>query len=351
MNSGEHIPVFRPLTLDWGAAISNAEKFGDPNQHSNFGPLVRRLEREIAQHLNVFEESVVVFSNCTDALASAIATSAEMDSAVIPGFSFVASLRAAQVATESRLRVADVDKASWIMRPGRVAKGEILVPVAPFGMNPTKILEELGAHSLVVDAAASFASFPDLSVLEPNHAVCFSLHATKVLGAGEGGFAVFGDSSWASKARAWSNFGRSEHGYQRSGTNSKMSEVQASFHLAKLEAKDLELDAWRSAQEIAREISGEHNLFVQPQGFETIHPYWIVELESERQRTLLESELSSRNIGFRRWWPVDLAVLTGSPALQISDSLAKRTLGLPLFCGMTESQGARISKALTATGL
>lgn len=351
MKVGDFIPVFRPRTLDWALALNIAEKFGDAHQHSNFGPLVRKLEAELSKILCVSEDSIVIFSNCTDALAGAIATSPENGNAVIPGFSFVATLRAAQVANGERFRISDVSQESWILEPGDVVSGETVVPVAPFGLDPSKILRDLKAHTVVLDAAASFASFPNLSNLSPDHAVCFSLHATKVLGAGEGGFAVFGSTPWANRARAWSNFGRNEVGFQGSGTNSKMSEVQAAFYLARLAAKEEELHQWKSAQSIASSVSKEHKLAVQPHGFKTVHPYWTLELNSEQERIVLERELSSRNIGFRRWWPADLSSVIGAPSLRVSDSLAMRTIGLPLFCGLTDDHGARISGALASAGL
>ena len=352
MQPVEHIPVFRPRPLSWSVSEEIARRFGSANQHSNFGPLVMRLEDELAQSLNVPTEHVVVFSNCTDALAAAAATADVALGAVIPGFSFVATLRAVQVAMPNRFRIEDVNSMSWCLEPTEAGiLKEVHVPVAPFGTDPSPILNDFKGRSVVVDAAASLGTFPDLSTLESRHAVCFSLHATKVFGAGEGGFAVFGDALWATRAREWSNFGRNLDGFQASGTNSKMSEVQAAFCLAKLEQREEEMAEWRSAQAIALSVSTEHHLAVQPHGFATVHPYWVVELGSEQERSRVEAELTLRNVGSRRWWSEDLATLIGQAHLPNATSLAGRTLGLPLFCGLTESHGERISEALSAAGI
>ena len=347
-----NIPVFRPRPLDWVRANMLADAQGNPNQLSNFGPLVGLLERTLAKLLNVDPEQVVIFSNCTDAIAASLATLEEVAEAVIPGFSFVATLRAAQVSMPGFFRIEDVDPETWALTPNPSgSEQEVYVPVAPFGVDPSTTLRRFEGRRVIVDAAASLATFPNLSNLAHTQSVCFSLHATKVFGAGEGGFGVYGDTRWAARARSWSNFGRDENDFQKHGTNSKMSEVQAAFCLARLEAKEEEIEDWKAAQHIASAVTNNHSLKVQPHAFETVHPYWTLELESENQRVRLEAELRARAIGFRRWWPADLSVLAGKQRLEISSELAVRTLGLPLFCGLTESHGERISEALTASGI
>lgn len=347
-----NIPVFKPLPLDWVRTAELAGDFGNPNQLSNFGPLVVLLERKLAELLNVHPDQVVIFSNCTDALAASLATLEGVSMAVIPGFSFVATLRAAQVSMPGSFHIEDVDPVTWALTPNPNGfEPWVYVPVAPFGVDPSATLRRFEGQKVIVDAAASLATFPNLSNLAPNQSVCFSLHATKVLGAGEGGFGVYGDTRWAGRARSWSNFGRDDNEFQRHGTNSKMSEVQAAFCLARLENKDEEIVEWRAAQRIASRVTQKHSLKVQPHAFGTVHPYWTVELESGDQRVRLEAELRARGIGYRRWWPVDLSVLAGKPTLEVSSELARRTLGLPLFCGLTDSDGERISEALTASGI
>ena len=346
------IPVFKPRPLDWVRTTELAGDFGNPNQLSNFGPLVVLLERKLADLLNVNPDQVVVFSNCTDAIAASLATLEGAFEAVIPGFSFVATLRAAQVSMPGSFRIEDVDPLTWALTPNQKgSEREVYVPVAPFGVDPSATLRSFQGQKVIVDAAASLATFPNLSNLAHNQSVCFSLHATKVLGAGEGGFGVYGDTRWAARARSWSNFGREENNFQKHGTNSKMSEVQAAFCLARLESKDEEIAEWKAAQRVASTVTHKHSLKVQPHAFGTVHPYWTVELESEDQRFRLETELRGLGIGYRRWWPVDLSALSGKPTLEVSSELARRTLGLPLFCGLTDSDGQRISEALTASGI
>lgn len=345
------IPVFLPRPLDWNLANVIAVEFGNPHQHSNFGPLVSRLESELAELLRVDSSQVVVFSNCTDALIASISTLHGAKRAIIPGFSFVATLRAAQIALPGSVLLEDVSPTDWTLSPREGTNlDDVMVPVAPFGTDPSQLLVRFAQQSAVIDAAASLATTPDLSNLEARHAVCFSMHATKVLGAGEGGFAVFGDSSWAERARAFSSFGRIGEGFMTAGANLKMSEVQAAFCLSRLVTKEEELQEWRAAQKVASLVSAEHNLGVQPHGFDTVHPYWIVALESADHRVRLETELRFRGVGYRRWWPEELSVVVGKHSLGVSSDLAARTLGLPMFCGLNDAHGQVISDAISAVG-
>lgn len=346
------IPIFKPLPLHWESAARIAKEWGNPNQLSNFGPLVRRLEESISQLLNISSTRVVVFSNCTDAMAAAIATFGERLPVAIPGFSFVATLRAAQAVSPGHLQVLDVDEADWALERGEFTQGSrMLVPVAPFGRNPDVLLSKFTDSPMVIDAAASFATFPDLSRLEGFQAVCFSLHATKVFGAGEGGFGVFGSDEWADRARSWSNFGRSGDQFGESGSNSKMPEIQAAFCLSRLEELDVELQDWRYSQKLAQTVTNELGLRVQPHGFESIHPYWTLELQTSDHRKKLEEHLTGVGIGSRRWWPTDLAQISGAAPLPNSHGLAERTLGLPMFRGMQETHFERISQAIRASGV
>jgi dTDP-4-amino-4,6-dideoxygalactose transaminase len=285
-------------------------------------------------------------------MAAAIASFEESLPVVIPGFSFVATLRAAQLVAPGQIRVLDVDLKDWTMTPGDFPNGSrILIPVAPFGQNPLSLLEKFPDTPMVIDAAASFATFPDLSQLKSFQAVCFSLHATKIFGAGEGGFAVFGSHEWAERARSWSNFGRSGDQFGTFGSNSKMPEIQAAFCLSRLDDLQAELEDWRHSQSLAEGVTKDLGLRVQPHGFQSVHPYWTLELPSAAHRAELEQHLARVKIGSRRWWSKDLAQIFGAAPLPNSHSLAERTLGLPMFRDMQDSQAQQISQGIQESGI
>ena len=342
------IPVFKPAALDWARAEKIATESGDPHQLSNFGPLVTKLESTVAQFLRVDPAQVVIFSNATLALAGAISTHQDSNEVEIPGFSFVATLRAAQHALDKSLSFRDVDLHDWTMSQSpRQTNSRICSPVSPFGADPVEVLSKFSGMAAVIDAAASLGVRPDLSKLEKNHAVCFSLHATKVLGAGEGGIAVFADLEWAGRARSWSVFGRTNEAFEGSGSNAKMSEVQAAFCLSRFEEWPEEEGEWKLAQKLAASISSNLGLSLAPSAFETVNPYWVIRLPSVDHRVAVERHLRALQIGSRRWWPEPLHKVAGqSDGLPHSMLLAETTLGLPMFRGITESQFAAIERGL-----
>lgn len=344
------VPVFLPEPLNWASASIIFDTFGNKNQLSNFGPLVHQLEARLAVMLNVDANRVVVFSNCTDALAAAVSSQSSSRKLVLPGYSFVATLRAAQMAGFADIEVVDVAEKDWVLDlPMQNPSDDyLLMPVAPFGANPSSIAKKFTGKTTVIDAAASIGSMPDLSAIEVGHAFCFSLHSTKVLGAGEGGFAVFGTEDWADKARSWSNFGRIEGGFSPKGINAKMSEVQAAFCLSRVEDWDAERLDWLQAQSLAQEVNQKYELATSPTGFSTVNPYWVVRLPSGRHLEAVEQEFAKLGVGFRRWWSVELSTLHSMKSNPISNFLVEQTLGLPMFRKLNREHVNQIDEALAA---
>ena len=84
---------------------------------------------------------------------------------------------------------------------------------------------------VIMDAAAGF----DTAVLSPIPTIV-SLHATKALGCGEGGFVMSTDKELISRITGRSNFGfMSRREAMSVGTNAKMSEYHAAVGLSALD--------------------------------------------------------------------------------------------------------------------
>src|SRR5262249_51997649 len=113
--------------------------------------------------------------------------------------------------------------------------GAIMV-VMPFGQRiDFEAWEEFRRHTglpIVIDAAAGFDS---LQVREIPAVV--SLHATKVIGIGEGGFVASRDPSIIREVQMRSNFGfDGNRDAMVAATNAKLSEYQAVIGLASIDA-------------------------------------------------------------------------------------------------------------------
>ena len=341
------VPVFRSEPVNWKRAKEIHESSGDPLRLSNFGPLVQKLEADLASLLNVNKEKLVIFSSGTEALSASIATiSGRPKTLSIPDFSFVATLRAAQNTFEGSIFVEDLDLEDWALRRTR-GDSKVFMPVCIFGASPLPLMKKFSGEKAIFDAAASLGSTPDLSGMEKNHCVSFSLHSTKILGSGEGGFTVYGTETWAEEARAWSNFGRSDNReFRAKGANAKMSEVQAAFVLAQLEVFSDKLINWKRSQYLAKEstmrLGFEHHV----QAFEDPNPYWVVRFRSTGECREAERLLANAGIESRRWWPKSLAELNSQDQPPFSRKLRETTLGLPMFLGISDEEISLVEKAL-----
>ena len=306
--------------------------------------MVSELERRVSDYLGTDPDLVVSFSSCTMAIAASLSTFSE-GTVSLPDFTFIGSLRAAQLSLKE-IEVCDVDpvtaEASY-----KTAEDSVKLFVAPFGAWRQEYLNFAGP--VVFDCAASLGAMPNLGRLANEHVVCFSLHATKVLGSGEGGFAVFGSKDKALRARQWLNFGINDGAPEtpnKFGANGKMSEVQASFALAKFDDWQHEDAEWRRLRDEFLEISRDLGLdsSLTPGGHST--PYWIIRMPSAEDAETLTKYLANEGIGTRKWWPGSISQVCGGFEMKHSKELRGQVLGLPFFRGIRAEEKDMVRSTL-----
>ena len=192
----------------------------------NRGPLVQELEARLESITSV---PCVTVSNGTVALELALNCAKRMGgTAHMPALTFSATGLAAHRAG-LRVKLHDVAEDAWQMGAAQLGfkhTGDVIVPVATFG-RPVETEQWENYHfPVVIDAAGAF---PDQQCSrDPNIATCFSMHATKFIGCGEGGFVASANKELIEKVRDLSMFGKG-------GTNAKMSEYHAVVALASLD--------------------------------------------------------------------------------------------------------------------
>lgn len=318
-------------------------------RYSNFGPLEQELRNRAAAFLDVAPDQVASAANATLALTGAFAVSGCKDWRV-PSFTFAATA-AAVAAAGHRGRFCDIGDDWWMRCVASRDSG--LVPVAPFG-SPLNLADWPHRNSVVIDMAASLGEQPNLSRLPSGWATVFSVHATKVLGAGEGGLAVFGDPSQADEFRRWTNFGFDGHRSSLSmGVNAKMSEMQAAYALAALDGWAEERREWLAAREgaCAVEAGFDGGFFRSRSAPQGVNPYWIVEFESGRTAQLALDVFEERSIETRRWWGSGCHRMPAFSAwerepLAATERAAATYLGLPFYRGIGEAELERVGDAL-----
>jgi dTDP-4-amino-4,6-dideoxygalactose transaminase len=341
------IPVMRPLLPKASEVTQLLERMDSRRYYSNQGELVRELESSWAEKLGLDSELLVACSSATVGLAGAISIS-DPSEWLVPAFTFAATAHAVAQAGK-RIVLADVDVATWRISSHGVNSASTtgVVHVIPFG-EPFNT-EAIGDNeNVVIDAAASLGSEPQLSDLPATWSVIFSLHATKVAPAGEGGLVAFGSPEKAKLFRSWINFGfAGDRVSNLLGTNGKMSEINAAYGLASFYGWEKEKAQWLERQDSLRNgISkfGKTRLF----GTTSPHPYLIAFFDNADDLLSTEAAGRSNSIATIKWWKASLdempafdgVATTGN--LEVSKFLAATTLGLPMSRDLSAEAGSRV---------
>lgn len=333
------------LGADFYPWIQKVESSG---VYGNFGPQVAGLESELASLIGLPASTVVTVANATLGLQGALVVMG-IERWVVPSWTFAATIHAANAAVRS-FEFGEVDRSSWVLNPMEVSQGEGALVTAPFGARISIGQEWNHVAGLVIDAAAAIGAFPQfVGSYKGPWAAVVSMHATKVLGIGEGGFVAFSDPSLATSFRQWTNFGffgaRVAEIY---GTNAKLPEISAAIARYRLSSWPRERGDWIKARRLVHH-AGE-SLGINP-GFSSedwVSPYWIADFKSEDRKDQAVRALAANNIESREWWSRGchrMPAFSGIPtrsALGETETLARRSLGLPFFRGISDTQVNRV---------
>jgi len=227
-----------------------------------------------------------------------------------------------------------------------------LLFTVPFGSDFRLPMDGDPSLPIVIDAAASLGNLPTMRELPQSSVVVFSLHATKILGCGEGALVVFGTSERAEAFRAWQNFGfRGSREAQFAATNAKLPEVSAAYALAALDEWPQIRHSWEESREQALAISIDLGLDLAPQFETSVSPYWMVRLPDAALTVAVEAGLAEAGIQTRRWWPKALNEMTAfarfsNGGFPNSERLSRSTLGLPHGPHLSRPDYDRIWKQL-----
>lgn len=354
------LAVARPRLPAAERVLPYLQRIDAARWYSNFGPLVTELEQRLAERFPAGTEIVTV-ANATQALTLTLMAMKLPAGGYVatPAWTFVATAHAI-IAAGLRPWFVDVDPETWMLRPQAVRElldrhpGEIVaaMPVCAFGdlgdLAGWKAFREDTGLPVVVDAAAAFDTLADCEL--PS---VVSLHATKVLGLGEGGFLATRDPGLALKVRQLTTFGFS--GSRESlapATNAKLSEYAGAVGLAALDSWPADrLRFMRAAQLLRIGLIGLPQVRFQPGwGADWITSVCCVALPEGAADAVAEA-LAAQGVDTRRWWAHGCHT---SPAfadcraesLPHTDRLAASVLGLPFSIDLSEIEVRQVADAL-----
>ena len=363
LNTTPKIPIMRPKLPSVERLVPYLQSIDRSRFYSNFGPLALSLEERLAAHYGLGAGTVATVANATLGLALALmAQNARPGTlCVLPAWTFVGTVHAVVTAGLIPYFV-DVDPETWAVDIAAVGE-EIarapatvgaIMPVAPFG-HPIDIaawgrFQSETAIPVVIDAAAGFDS------LRPGVIpAVVSLHATKVLGVGEGGFVISTDPSIAGAVRRRSNFGfDANRQVLVAATNAKLSEYHAAVgHAALDEWPEIRSDWMAAAVAYRRRLENSNNILLQT----GIGGPWIggtcVVRVRESDSVRAQHALAAAGIETRRWWDRGAHAYPATAtfpraALTTTTALARSTFAVPFSRDLAVADIDKITEVLLA---
>jgi len=324
------ISYFIPDMPTTEALIPYLKEIDNNRWYSNFGPLYFKLKQKIAESClkNINAERIALLSSGTSAIELALRSLNLPHGAKIltTSFTFPATIEAIINAGLTPV-LCDIDKNSWLLTP-KIARRNLklhniaaVVPVAAFGM-PVNSESWGDFHNntrlpVVVDAAAALIN----QSIDNRIIYAFSLHATKPLGAGEGGLVVCPNKDQAELIKKMSNFGfESGRTILRTGTNAKISEYHCAVGLAQLDRINIIKKKRSSIINEYKSLFKHHNLNIQTQeGLSSFVPASLYVRFNTGDAGNLFEQLLGQGIETRRlYWPL----IQGFPAFKGNTSSA-----------------------------
>ena len=310
---------------------------------TNNGPLVKRLEKRLAEYLGV--KNIVLVSNGTVALEIAYRTLGLKGFVITTPFSFVATT--SSLVTNNLLPIfADIDKKSFNIDSKKIENlitenTSAILPVHVFGnaCDVEEIDNIAKKHDLKViyDAAHAFnVKHKDQSVLNYGDISTLSFHATKLFHTIEGGALIINDDTLVQKARYLINFGiENQESIPHLGTNAKMNEFEAAMGLCILDDLELIHEKRKGLYEkYANELSSFVNLQELNKNATKNYGYFPVVFKNEQELKKVQSVLNKEDIFPRRYFYTSLDTLKyiePKQECEISRDISKRILCLPLY--------------------
>jgi dTDP-3-amino-3,4,6-trideoxy-alpha-D-glucose transaminase len=337
------------------ALLGDLEELLDAGAFVN-GPAVESFEREFAATCG--RRFAIGTASGLDALTIGLRALglAEGDEVIVPAMTFIATFEAV-VHAGGRVVVVDVGESDACMDPAAVAasvgtRTRFILPVHLYGqMADMRALGALAAdHGLAIleDACQAHGAERDgLTAGAAGAAAAFSFYPSKNLGAmGDAGALVVDDEGPAAKARALR-----EHGQTRAyrsdhiGLTSRLDTLQALVLLRKLPL----LGRWnaertRAASFYDEALRGVGDLRLPARAAGAKHVWHVYQVRT-RDPEALGAYLGGRGIGTKRHYPepphlsaafADLGYSAGS--FPVAEAIARETLSLPLFPGITDEQ-------------
>ena len=368
---GEAIPLARPVIGE-----PEIERVLDVLRSGrlSLGPLLAEFEQEFARRVRAAHASAVSSGTAGLHLALRAAGVSDGDEVVTSPFSFVAS---ANVVVYERARpvFADIDPVTFNLDPAAAAaaiteRTTALLPVHIFGYPADLAAFERLGPPIVEDACEALGAIDadGVPVGGRGHPAVFGFYANKQIATGEGGMVTVADAELKERIDSERNQGRAPDmdwlDHDRLGFNYRLGEIACALGLAQLDRLD-ELLAGRARVaaaygEALADIDGVdlpcEDSTPARGGGNQIRRGWfvyVVQLPRDVDRDSIVLALSARGIPSKPYFPaVHLMSYYRERfghregEFPVCEDVAARSIALPFFPEMTESQVEQVAESL-----
>ena len=325
---------------------------------TNYGSLVQKLEKRLAEYLGV--KNIVLVANGTVALEIAYRALDLKGFVITTPFSFVATTSSLVTNGLSPI-FADIDPMTLNIDQKKIEEKitpntSAIVATHVFG-NPCEVeaIERIakkyklkvvydGAHTFGVKyKSGSVAKFGDITAL--------SFHATKIFHTIEGGALIINDDELVQKTRYLINFGiKNSEEIPHLGTNAKMNEFEAAMGLCLLDdIEEIKNSRKKVYEKYQNELNGLVNFQKRNENATQNYSYAPVIFKSEKELLKVQKALNDKQIFPRRYFYPSLDTLTYIEPKQeckISRDISKRILCLPIFNELEKDTQSIIIKTI-----
>lgn len=299
------------------------------------------------------------------------------DEVICPSYTFIATANAIVYAGATPIFV-DIDRCTYNIDPGLIEaaitpRTKAILPVSQVGLaaDLDEIRNIANRHNLVVieDAAPSLgAKIDDRYVGSISDFTVFSFDARKILTTGEGGIVTTNDDEVAARLRAMRAHSASAsmlsrhtssnvvlERYPQLGFNYKMTDIAASIGVVQMASvEDFIAERRRLASRYVELLEGEDRIQVpvEPDGYRHVFQSYTVRILSNHSQLFLMNEMAKNAVATRRVIACHLEgdYRQANPDLRLpeSEEACHRTLLLPMFVGLKDSEQDHVVSALKA---
>lgn len=336
----------------------------------SLGPKLEEFERVMAEYAGV--SHAVAVNSGTSGLHLCIQALdiGEGDEVIVPSFTFIAAANSIRY-ERARPVFVDIDPVTLNLDPEKMEaaitpRTRAIMVVHTFGVpaEMDAILAIAQRHNLYViedSCEAIGAEYKDRRTGSFGHAAVFAFYPNKQVTTGEGGMIVTRDAQLAARMRALRNQGRYDASawlqHAEVGYNYRISEMNCALGIGQMKRIKEILDKREAAAAAYGDaFAGVEGIVLPPLRLPDIRVSWFVyvirlaDCYTAEHRNALMSFLESEGIGCAPYFaPIHLQHSYPewrSAHLPVTEGVAARTLALPFFNNLSQSQIKEVASAL-----